>query len=134
LLYCSPQKHHLNKSSIHFQSLLTRVILGPELSCDKITTATQIRASAILLLRSEGKGRVPALKNKRPVPTSKETYYISTKNTTQLMVCRKIVYIYNQNYTKLINHIQDMNKPHKQNVESSLLLLKTMHNNFALKH
>jgi len=46
-----------------------------------------------------------------------ETYYTSIKNTAQLIVCRKIIHIYNKNYTKLTNHMKDINTLCKQNVE-----------------
>ena len=46
-----------------------------------------------------------------------ETYYILIKNTTQLILCRKIIHIYNKNYTKLTNHIKYMNTLREKNVE-----------------
>jgi hypothetical protein len=46
-----------------------------------------------------------------------QTYYISIKNRTQLIVCRKIINIYNKNYTKLTNHMEDMNTLSEQKVE-----------------
>lgn len=57
------------------------------------------------------------MENKRPVPTSKETYCSSIKKTTQLIVSRKTVHINNRNYTKLTNQIKDTNTLCEQNVE-----------------
>lgn len=60
------------------------------------------------------------MQEKKSCDVEKQTsrsYVISIKNITQLVVCRKMIHIYNKNYTKLTNHIKYMNTLCEQNVE-----------------